>query len=123
MIVFLFGFQADGLTIIAESDWKSFCEEWNVPKEKGISAEIDFICSNTNKLVGTCEVTPILEENLGYPNGEVKEDLLDGQPILKTSPEVSCDYYVLSLFFWMAKIMTCIVFLYCNSHLHLIITF
>lgn len=82
---------ADGLTIIAESDWKSFCEEWNVPKEKGISAEIEFICSNTNKLVGTCEETPILEENLGYPNGEVKDDLLDGQPILKTSPEICED--------------------------------
>ncbi|KAJ4951503.1 hypothetical protein NE237_028335 [Protea cynaroides] len=82
----------DGLTIITESDWKSFCDEWDCPEAKGISAEIEFSNGMTNKLVGSCEEMPIVEEHLNSPD-EVNDELESRLPIIKTAPEI-CEYCI-----------------------------
>ncbi|XP_043708962.1 ubiquitin carboxyl-terminal hydrolase 26-like [Telopea speciosissima] len=82
----------DGLTIITASDWKSFCEEWDCPEAKGICAEIEFTNCPTNKLVGSCEEIPVLEEHIN-PHDEVIDELESRPPIIKTFPE-SCEYCI-----------------------------
>ncbi|XP_077253161.1 ubiquitin carboxyl-terminal hydrolase 26-like isoform X2 [Tasmannia lanceolata] len=77
----------DGLTIITESDWKCFCEEWKVPEGKGIYAEIYYSCT-ANKLAGSCEEMPLLESQLDPSVDEVNGELESKEPIIKTNPEV-----------------------------------
>ncbi|XP_077224086.1 ubiquitin carboxyl-terminal hydrolase 26-like isoform X2 [Tasmannia lanceolata] len=79
----------DGLTIITESDWKCFCEEWKVPEGKGIYAEI-YYSGTTNKLIGSSEEMLLLESDLDPSVDEVNGELESKQPIIKTNPEI-CD--------------------------------
>lgn len=77
----------DGLILITESDWKSFCEEWGGIEEKGISAEIKSSNTEGNNLAGSYEDMPMSEEDLGTPNlvnGEVDSRSL----LIRTCPEV-----------------------------------
>ncbi|KAK1293490.1 Ubiquitin carboxyl-terminal hydrolase 26 [Acorus calamus] len=76
----------NGLTIITESDWKLFCDEWNLTEEKGISAEVTFACDN--KLIGSCDESSVLEADLTVSSDGAKDDPESKQPILKTQPEI-----------------------------------
>ncbi|XP_058092711.1 ubiquitin carboxyl-terminal hydrolase 26-like isoform X2 [Magnolia sinica] len=80
----------DGLTLITESDWKFFCEEWGVPEEKAIVAEIDITSFKANKLVGSCEEVPISEAHLDPSNDGVNGEL-EGKPIIRTFAEICED--------------------------------
>lgn len=76
----------DGLTLILESDWKAFCEEWSVPVDKGVTAEIDLV--NTHDL---CEssVGMLAGEGLIDPAKlEVENGNESKQPVVRTRPEV-----------------------------------
>ncbi|KAM1224734.1 hypothetical protein ACFX1S_043812 [Malus domestica] len=80
----------DGLILITENDWKSFCEEWGGIEEKGISAEIELSSTEENNLAGSCEEMPMGEEDLSTPNhvnGEVECRRL----MIKTCPEICED--------------------------------
>ncbi|XP_026661046.1 ubiquitin carboxyl-terminal hydrolase 26 isoform X2 [Phoenix dactylifera] len=81
----------DGLTLIPESDWMLFCEEWNVLEGKGISAEIAFSNSTTNKLSGSCGEMPILEEDLNRSIDDGNDELESKRPFIITHPEVCED--------------------------------
>ncbi|PKA51623.1 Ubiquitin carboxyl-terminal hydrolase 26 [Apostasia shenzhenica] len=72
----------DGLTLISESDWKLFCEEWKVPESKGILAEIA-ICTNRNG--GSCEKKPIMVE-LDHLKEETNDELEEINPLIRTHP-------------------------------------
>ncbi|KAK1317644.1 Ubiquitin carboxyl-terminal hydrolase 26 [Acorus calamus] len=76
----------NGLTIITESDWKLFCDEWNLTEEKGISAEVTFACKN--KLIGSCDESSVSEADLTVSSDGAKDDPESKQPILKTQPEI-----------------------------------
>ncbi|KAF7830201.1 ubiquitin carboxyl-terminal hydrolase 26-like [Senna tora] len=76
---------AGGLTIISETDWKCFCEEWGGNETKGISAVIENICDSENNLTGSCPETPICEDQL---SDKVNNDSETGQLVIKTCPEV-----------------------------------
>ncbi|ERM99417.1 hypothetical protein AMTRI_Chr12g267000 [Amborella trichopoda] len=74
---------AEGLTMISESDWKLFCEDWEVPEEKGIYAEVDFTNCTSNESVGFCSEMPISEADMDIPKSfEPKK------PVVKTYPEI-----------------------------------
>lgn len=83
----IFGFQTDGLTIIAESDWKLFCEEWGGVEGKGISAKIEFSNAVENDL-GSCEGMPIMEEHLSSLD-EPNDELESRRPVIRTYPEAN----------------------------------
>lgn len=92
----------DGLIIITESDWKSFCEEWGGIEEKGISAEIKSSNTEGNNLAGSYEDMPMSEEDLGTPNlvnGEVDSRSL----LIRTCPEVQIYFYFILWFYCEAK--------------------
>lgn len=79
----------DGLTIIAESDWKLFCEEWGGVEGKGISAKIEFSNAVENDL-GSCEGMPIMEEHLSSLD-EPNDELESRRPVIRTYPEICED--------------------------------
>lgn len=80
----------EGLTLISESDWKLFCDEWNAVEDKGIYAEISFGNNSTSKVNEACEDMPILDEDSDHQNGEANNELEARMPFIKTCPEV-CD--------------------------------
>ncbi|XP_008219811.1 PREDICTED: ubiquitin carboxyl-terminal hydrolase 26 isoform X1 [Prunus mume] len=80
----------DGLIIIPESDWKSFCEEWGGVQEKGISAEIELSKTEGNNLAGSCEEMPMCEEDLSTPN-PVNGEVESRQLVIRTCPEICED--------------------------------
>lgn len=81
----------DGLTLISESDWKFFCDEWNGQGSKGISAEIAF--SNiTKKMARSYNEMPIddTEEHDGIKE-ETIEVVEERIPTIITAPELCED--------------------------------
>ncbi|XP_028547529.1 ubiquitin carboxyl-terminal hydrolase 26 [Dendrobium catenatum] len=80
----------DGLTLISESDWKFFCEEWNGYESMGIRAEIAF-SNNAMKIAGSCEGVPIAEEELHDIKEETIEVLEERIPFVITDPELCED--------------------------------
>ncbi|KAL5986982.1 Ubiquitin carboxyl-terminal hydrolase 26 [Asimina triloba] len=80
----------DGLTLITESDWKLFCEEWEVPDGKAIVAEIDIENCKSNKLDGAHEEVPSSEAHFN-PSGDGLNSDLEGKSIIRTTPEVCED--------------------------------
>ncbi|KAJ0987329.1 hypothetical protein J5N97_005685 [Dioscorea zingiberensis] len=78
----------DGLTIIPESDWKLFCEEWNLPEAKGICAEIALTNSSSGGLSGSCKEMPISDEDLKCSIDEANDDLEARKPFIRTIPEI-----------------------------------
>lgn len=83
----------DGLIIIPESDWKSFCEEWGGVQEKGISAEIELSKTEGNNLAGSCEEMPMCEEDLSTPN-PVNGEVESRQLLIRTCPEVKTFFFL-----------------------------
>lgn len=82
----------DGLTLVSESDWKFFCEEWNGQECIGIRAEIVF--SNvTKKIARSCEEMPITEpkEELDVIKEETNEVLEERIFFIITDPELCED--------------------------------
>ncbi|MQL86938.1 hypothetical protein Taro_019484 [Colocasia esculenta] len=76
-----------GLTMVPESDWKLFCQEWDVAEDKGILSEIVFAKGVTSKLVGSCEEVPMVEEDLNSSHDTVVE--LEAKDLMvKTDPDV-----------------------------------
>lgn len=65
-----------------------FCEEWNVLEGKGISAKIAFSSGTTNKLAGSFEEMPILEEDLSRSIEDANDELEAKRPFIITHPEV-----------------------------------
>lgn len=65
------------------------CEEWNVFEGKGVSAEIAFSSSTTNKLFGSCEEMAILEEDLSRSIEDANDELEAKRPYIVTHPEVN----------------------------------
>lgn len=83
-------FGTDGLTIITEDDWKSFCEEWGGNEDKGIFAEIEFSnCVAADSSAGSCAGT-ISEEHFSLLD-ELNGDIESQQPVIKTCPEICED--------------------------------
>ncbi|TVU48110.1 hypothetical protein EJB05_07733 [Eragrostis curvula] len=82
---------ADGLTMIPESDWKLFSEEWSATPSKGISAEIVFTKSSQDKLLGSSEALPITVEDLEQSSDDANDNLGAREPYFKTYPEVCED--------------------------------
>lgn len=79
----------DGLTLISESDWKFFCDEWSGQESKGIHAEISF--SNfTKKMTGSCNEMPIDDKE---EHDDIKEETIEVVeeriPFIITNPEVT----------------------------------
>ncbi|XP_073065473.1 ubiquitin carboxyl-terminal hydrolase 26 isoform X1 [Primulina eburnea] len=76
----------DGMTIIAEDDWRLFCEDWDGTESKGISAKIEIDSDMGDDNIGTCIDMSIPEEHLhindGIHNGSSRRLLV------KTSPQV-----------------------------------
>ncbi|KAL5727162.1 ubiquitinyl hydrolase 1 [Ranunculus cassubicifolius] len=77
----------DNLAIISESDWKFFCEDWEGVEWDGISAEIELQNAGINKPNGSCEEKPMMTDT-NMTNGECNEEIVPGEPIIKTSPVV-----------------------------------
>ncbi|KNA18641.1 hypothetical protein SOVF_068810 isoform A [Spinacia oleracea] len=71
----------EGLTMVSESDWKHFCEEWDGREESGILAEIYF----KNSAEGFCQDMPITEEHM---DEDKSNELESREPVIKTSPEI-----------------------------------
>lgn len=80
-------FQVSGLTIISESDWKCFCEEWSGIETKGISARIENVNDSENALTGSCREMPICEDQLNTWD-KVNNESGNGHIVIKTCPEV-----------------------------------
>uniref|UniRef100_A0ACD5WDA0 Uncharacterized protein n=1 Tax=Avena sativa TaxID=4498 RepID=A0ACD5WDA0_AVESA len=78
----------DGLSIISESDWKAFSEEWNVAHANGICAEIVFSKSSQDKLHDSPEARVILDEDPDQSINDANGDLEDSRPNVITDPEV-----------------------------------
>jgi ubiquitin carboxyl-terminal hydrolase 48 len=78
----------DGLTMISESDWILFSEEWNVAHGKGLCAEIVFSKSSQDNLQSS-EAVPILVEDLDQSTNDLSNDLGGREPYVRTDPEVS----------------------------------
>lgn len=85
---FPFQFQTDGLTIISESDWKFFCEDWQCAISKCVSAEIEFSSGEVKKLAGSCEDMPISEESLHPSNDGANDEVESRQLTIKSYPMV-----------------------------------
>lgn len=81
-------FQTKGLVLIPEIDWSLFCEEWNVPEDKGISAEI-VVASSLSKLDGSCENIPIFVEAIDEHMNEANDGTDVGKLLIKTYPQVN----------------------------------
>uniref|UniRef100_A0A0D9VQL9 Ubiquitin carboxyl-terminal hydrolase 26 n=1 Tax=Leersia perrieri TaxID=77586 RepID=A0A0D9VQL9_9ORYZ len=77
----------DGLTMISESDWILFSEEWNVPHGKGICAEIVFKKCSQDSLKSS-EAMPILVGDQDQSLNDVSSDLGAREPYVRTDPEV-----------------------------------
>ncbi|XP_062216540.1 ubiquitin carboxyl-terminal hydrolase 26-like isoform X2 [Phragmites australis] len=77
----------DGSTMIPESDWKLFSEEWSVTPGKGIYAEIAFSKSSRDKLHGSSEAIPNMDEDLDQSLDDANDDLGARKPYVKTNPE------------------------------------
>ncbi|KAI4316238.1 hypothetical protein L6164_024237 [Bauhinia variegata] len=76
-----------GLTIISESDWKCFCEEWGGTEAKGISATIENDKDSENILGGSSKEMPISEDQLtAFDKGNNEGGTI--QIVIKTCPEV-----------------------------------
>lgn len=88
LLIFLCILQTEGLTLISESDWQLFCEEWNALKDKGILAEIFFGNNCTSKANGSSEHMPMLVEEVDHCNGESNNELEARSPLIRTYPEV-----------------------------------
>lgn len=85
--------------MISEADWVLFCEEWRVPKSKGISCQIVFTSTsqdsnnNNNNInrektsMGPCKDEPISVEDMDNTD-EPNNNLEVHRPYLKTQPEV-----------------------------------
>ncbi|XP_062097645.1 ubiquitin carboxyl-terminal hydrolase 26 isoform X3 [Humulus lupulus] len=86
------GLQTDGLTVITESDWKCFCEEWGGIEGNGISAWIE--CSSTaeSNVNGSCEEIQRSEADLGSYD-ETNYEIETKQLRMKTSPEI-CEHCI-----------------------------
>ena len=78
--------QVDVLTIITRKDWDLFCEEWNVPKSKGITVVMELRSAEMSDISRNCKEVPITDEDL---NGDDSECKIDKIPTLRTQPEVS----------------------------------
>ncbi|TVU15183.1 hypothetical protein EJB05_38690 [Eragrostis curvula] len=78
----------DGLTMISESDWELFSEEWSATPGKGISAEVAFRKSPQDKLQGSSEATPRTNGDLDQSHDDANDDLQAREPYVKTDPEV-----------------------------------
>ncbi|KAL6867275.1 hypothetical protein ACP4OV_015299 [Aristida adscensionis] len=78
----------DGLTMIPESDWILFCEEWKATAGKGVSAEIAFSKGSQDNLHGSSEAVPIMDANLDQPLDGANDDFGAREPYVKTDPEV-----------------------------------
>ncbi|KAG4931153.1 hypothetical protein AAZX31_17G188900 [Glycine max] len=76
-----------GLTIISESDWKCFCEEWSGIETKGVSARIENVNDSENAFTGSCREMPICEDQLNTWD-KVNNESRNGQIVIKTCPEV-----------------------------------
>ncbi|KAK6923666.1 Peptidase C19, ubiquitin carboxyl-terminal hydrolase [Dillenia turbinata] len=76
----------DGLTLVTENDWKSFCEEWGGSREKCISAEIEYGRCSMNGSAGSFKEVPNTVEQLSA-NDDANDELESRQPIIKTCPE------------------------------------
>ncbi|XP_073139979.1 ubiquitin carboxyl-terminal hydrolase 26 isoform X2 [Henckelia pumila] len=72
----------DGLTIIAEDDWRLFCEDWDGTESKGISATIEIDSDVKDDNIGTCIDTSIPEEHIndGISNGSSRRLLVETSP-------------------------------------------
>lgn len=81
----------DALSVINESDWKFFCDEWEGTEWDGISAEIEIINNEESKPIGTFEEMSISEAHMSSSNGDLDNETESGDPILKTYPEVCED--------------------------------
>ncbi|KAF9591999.1 hypothetical protein IFM89_011582 [Coptis chinensis] len=81
----------DGLTLITESDWKFFCQEWDGTEWDGISAQIEFRNCGTKKVIGSCEEMQISEVDLSPSNDELNNELESREPFIKTDREVCED--------------------------------
>ncbi|KAL6645465.1 hypothetical protein ACP70R_017073 [Stipagrostis hirtigluma subsp. patula] len=79
--------KTDGLTMIPESDWKLFSEEWSATPGKGLSAEIAFTESSQDKLHGSSEAMPITDGDLDQSLDDTNDDGAR-EPYIKTDPEV-----------------------------------
>ncbi|XP_049934651.1 ubiquitin carboxyl-terminal hydrolase 26 isoform X2 [Nymphaea colorata] len=73
----------DGLVAIAESDWRLLCEEWLVPEDRGIIAEVDLVVGSSQTNAFGVQMDASNEQ----PSSEV-EPL---KPIIRTVPEVCED--------------------------------
>ncbi|KAK6923663.1 Peptidase C19, ubiquitin carboxyl-terminal hydrolase, partial [Dillenia turbinata] len=80
----------DGLTLVTENDWKSFCEEWGGSREKCISAEIEYGRCSMNGSAGSFKEVPNTVEQLSA-NDDANDELESRQPIIKTCPEMCED--------------------------------
>lgn len=95
MWYFLFSnflFQTDGLTLIAEEDWRLLCEEWGGTESKCISAQIEVDNGVEDNTTGSYKEVPISEYNVNLSD-EVNMSLLR-KPIVNTSPQV---FWILGL--------------------------
>ncbi|KAJ4845848.1 Ubiquitin carboxyl-terminal hydrolase 26 [Turnera subulata] len=81
------GSTTDGLIIITENDWNSFCEDWGGDKEKGISAIIE--CRNVagNNVSGCCEDLPMSDDHASPQDDEIQ----NSETIIRTTPEICED--------------------------------
>ncbi|CAK7346948.1 unnamed protein product [Dovyalis caffra] len=79
----------DALTIITESDWNSFCEEWGGNKGKGIMATIETSDVAQSKLGGFQEDMSLCNDQANSQD-EVNNDPEIREPLIRTSPE-SCE--------------------------------
>lgn len=76
----------DGLTLVPESDWKLFCEEWKVSNEIAIHAEVAFANSTITKISESCEEIPISVDL--NTSDEANNALEARKPYIRTLPEV-----------------------------------
>ncbi|KAG8383772.1 hypothetical protein BUALT_Bualt04G0048500 [Buddleja alternifolia] len=76
----------DGLVLIAEDDWKLFCEEWGGMESKCVSARIEIGNFAKDDLAGSTEEMAISEEHINLSD-ELNTDL-SRRPIVKTCPQV-----------------------------------
>ncbi|KAG0459749.1 hypothetical protein HPP92_022877 [Vanilla planifolia] len=77
-----------GLALISESDWKFFCEEWNAQESKGIHAKIAFANNTTNKVPGSSQEVPVVDEELDQIKEEKYCQLEERAPFIITDPEI-----------------------------------
>ncbi|KAH6812671.1 ubiquitin-specific protease 26 [Perilla frutescens var. frutescens] len=85
-LVFQKSAAVNGLTLIAEDDWRLLCEDWGGSLSKCISARIEIDNCVGDNMIGSLKEMPLSEEHISMSD-EVNINL-SRRPIVKTSPQV-----------------------------------